>query len=212
MVSLLRHTFHSLLHRLRIRGEDWRQRTLWVLDLETGGLDPRTDPILAVGMVPIRDGVVQLGEAYHSLVQGGGSVSESSLMVHHILPRDLDEAPEPWAVLPEVRSRLAEAGVLVVHQRRMDIPFLHHAFRDLDLEIPPFAVIDTVELLLRFARRHGHLTPERTAFPTALDRARAHFGLPTHRAHEALSDAVATAELFLVLAHRLGATRLKHLL
>jgi DNA polymerase-3 subunit epsilon len=212
MPSLLRHTLRSVLHRLAIRGDDWRERTLWVLDLETGGLDPRADSILAVGMVPIRDGVVRMGEAYHSLIRPAGPVQESSLKVHHILSRDLAGAPDPWAVIPDVWSRLAESGVLVVHQRRMDIPFLHRAFQELRMEIPTFAVIDTVELLLRYARRHGHLTPERTDFPTALDRARARFDLPPHRAHEALSDAVATAELFLVLAHRLAATRLKHLL
>lgn len=207
----VRHGVRSLLHRIAIGRHDWRRRTLWVLDLETGGLDPRTDPILSVGMVPIRRGVVRLGDSYHSLLRSERGMSESSLKVHHILPGDLDEAPGPETVMPQVARRLA-AGVLVVHQRSMDVPFLHRAFREQGIPIPAFAVIDTVQLLLRYARRHGHVTPERTHFPRGLADARAHFGLPPHRSHEALSDAVATAELFLVLAHRLAATRLSHLL
>ncbi len=209
--SALRRLGQGLGHRLALRRDGWRERTLWVLDLETGGLEPRTDPILSVGMVPIRDGAIRLGEAYYSLLRPARPVTRASLTIHHILPDDLDDAPSPATVLPEVASRL-EAGVIVVHERRVDIPFLRAAFATHDMEMPRLAVIDTVRLLLRYAHRHGHLTPERTEFPTGLEAARARFGLPPHRAHEALSDAVATAELFLVLAHRLGATRLGPLL
>ncbi|HYQ80643.1 MAG TPA: 3'-5' exonuclease, partial [Anaeromyxobacteraceae bacterium] len=38
------------------RSPAWDSVVYWALDLETGGLDPRTDPILAVGMVPLRQG------------------------------------------------------------------------------------------------------------------------------------------------------------
>lgn len=208
--SALRRLGRGLAHRLALRRNPWRDHTLWVLDLETGGLDPRNDPILSVGMVPIRDGVIQLGESYHSLVRPDRDVTTTSLTIHHILPGDLAGAPLPSAVLREVVARLGE-GVLIVHEQRVDVPFLQRACRSHGVEPPVLAVIDTVRLLLRYARRHGHVTPERTEFPTGLGAARARFGLPPHRAHEALSDAVATAELFLVLAHRLGATRLGQL-
>lgn len=201
----------SWAHRLRIRRTDWRSTTLWSLDLETGGLEPRTDPILSVGMVPIRNGAIALGGGFHSLVRSTRPVEESSLRVHHILPAELEEAPRAAEVLAEVRERV-EDGVVVVHQRSIDIPFLTHGFRALGQKPPIFVVIDTVDLLIRYARRHGLVTMERTRFPTALTEARDRFGLPAHRAHEALSDAVATAELFLVLAHRLRARRIAHLL
>lgn len=203
----IRYALATLAHLVAVRREPWRERTLWCLDLETGGLDPRADPILAVGLVPIRDGVIALGEGYRALVQPGRPVSPTSLKVHHILPRDLDEAPQLEAVLPVLRARL-DSAVVVVHQRSVDVPFLRWSFWAHRLDPPVFAVIDTVQLVLRYARRHGHLTPHQTEFPTGLAEARAWFGLPPHRAHEALSDAVATAELFLVLAHRLDGRRL----
>ena len=34
----------------------WDSVTYWSLDIETGGLDPKRDPIIALGMLPIRDG------------------------------------------------------------------------------------------------------------------------------------------------------------
>ena len=46
----------------------WDSVVYWSLDLETGGLDVRQDPILAVGMVPLRRGVIRLGESYATLV------------------------------------------------------------------------------------------------------------------------------------------------
>lgn len=211
MIPRVRYLLATIAHHLAVRRQAWRDRTLWCLDLETGGLDPRADPIVAVGMVPIRQGAISLGESFHVLVAPDAPVTTSSLKIHHILPRELDDAPPLAAVLPDVRSRL-DRGVLLVHQRSVDVPFLRHAFWSNGQEPPVFAVIDTVELLLRYARRHGHLTPERTGFPTGLAEARARFGLPPHRAHEALSDALATAELFLVLAHRLNGGRLAPLL
>jgi DNA polymerase-3 subunit epsilon len=207
----VRHAVAAFGHHLTVRRGPWRERILWCLDLETGGLDPRTDPILSVGMVPIREGVIALGESYRALVRPARPVSPSSLTVHHILPRDLDNAPPLATLLPTLRSRLDRA-VLVVHQRRVDVPFLRWAFRAHGIDPPVFAVIDTVQLLFRYARRHGHLTPEQTEFPMGLAEARAWFGLPPHRSHEALSDAVATGELFLVLAHRLDGRRLAALL
>lgn len=206
-----RYVFSTIAHLLAVRRQDWRERTLWCLDLETGGLDATTDAILSIGMVPIRNGVIALGDSYHVLVQPEGPITRESLKVHQILPRDLDGAVQIEDTLPEVRARL-ESGVLVVHQRSVDVPFLRRAYRSHGQTPPVFAIVDTVELLLRYARRHGHLTPERTRFPTGLSQARTRFGLPPHRAHEALSDAVATAELFLVLAHRLNGGRLSALL
>ena len=211
MIERLRRTAAVLFHRFRVRRTDWRRTTLWALDLETGGLDPATDPILSVGMVPIRDGAIGLGDGLHTLVRTDEAIGERSLAIHQILPGELEEAPPLDSVLSDVRDRI-DRGVMIVHQRGVDVPFLVRHFRTLGQVPPVFVVVDTVELLLRYARRQGLVTMERTAFPTALDEARARFGLPPHRSHEALSDAVATAELFLVLAHRLDAKRLGALL
>ena len=44
-----------------------------------------------------------------------------------------------------------------------------------------------------------------------LTMARRKYGLPDYQAHDALTDAVATAELFLVLRKVIGARTLRHL-
>ena len=70
---------------------------------------------------------------------------------------------------------------------------------------PP--VIDTVDLLIALARRRrirDPYLPEKLP-PLNLSLARRGMGLPEYPAHDALSDALATAELFLALRTRLGA-------
>jgi DNA polymerase-3 subunit epsilon len=48
---------------------DWNTVVYWSLDIETGGLDAKRDPIIAVGMLPIREGIIKLGQAYQTLVR-----------------------------------------------------------------------------------------------------------------------------------------------
>ena len=70
-------------------------------------------------------------------------------------------------------------------------------------------MIDTVDLLLRWHDRQQQWTPHPPPPRTALGEARADFRLPAYPSHDALSDALATAELFLVLRERLGLATLR---
>jgi DNA polymerase-3 subunit epsilon len=192
----------------------WDSVVYWSLDLETGGLDPRRDPILAVGMVPIRGGRVRLVEAYRTLVRpaDGRPIDPQSVRAHQLVWGEVKDAPPVAAVLPEVERRIAE-GALLVHHRGIDVPFLKDAYRRSGMRWRPPVVIDTVELLVKRARAAQLSAPELPLEPSSLNlsAARAAYGLPPYQAHDALSDAVATAELFLVLRHALGARTLRHL-
>lgn len=208
----------------------WDAVTYWALDLETGGLDPRTDPILSVGMVPVRSGGIRLGEAYASLVQPSAEagIAPSSIAAHHLVPRDVREAPPLADVLAEIDRRLREtwaggaghgqaahggAPVLLVHQAAIDVPFLRRAYRSAGMRWPDPRVVDTVALLLRAAKRARFVDPDAPEQEPDLNLAgaRRRFGLPDYGQHDALTDAVAAAELFLVLRRRLGARKLREL-
>jgi DNA polymerase-3 subunit epsilon len=188
----------------------WDSYTYWALDLETGGLDRRRDPILAVGMVPIRGGTVRLGESFRTLVRpGGGRIDPESVRAHQLLREDVEAAPALARVLPEVDRRIG-AGVLLVHHAAVDVEFLRRDFRAVGLPWPEPRVVDTARLLLRIGRAtHPHLPDDQQ--PLQLARARAAYGLPEYQAHDPLADAVATAELFLVLRAVLGARTVRDL-
>jgi DNA polymerase-3 subunit epsilon len=193
------------------RSPRWDQVTYWAVDLETGGLDAKSDPILAVGMVPVRAGTIRLGERYHTLVRppDGSTISPLSVRAHQLVWGEVQEAPTLADVLPEVATRLSE-GPLLVHHRAIDVSFLRRDFKRVGLDWPKPRVVDTVDLLIRIARlRRPELSEEMLALN--LSRARAEFHLPEYQAHDALTDAVATAELFLVLRNVLGARTLREL-
>ena len=61
---------------------------LMAMDLEMTGLDPLQDQILSIGLVPIENGVIPLGEAQQKLVQIKGSVGQSAT-IHGILDNHL---------------------------------------------------------------------------------------------------------------------------
>jgi DNA polymerase-3 subunit epsilon len=193
----------------------WDSVTYWALDLETGGLDPRTDPVLSVGMVPIRQGSIRLGESFSSLVRPQaetGSIDPDSMRAHHLLPGDVREAPPLAEVLREVDRRLQE-GALLVHQAALDVPFLRRAYKRAGLRWPSPAVVDTVVLLLKAARRARFVDPDAPEHEPELNlsKARRVLGLPDYGAHDALTDAVSAAELFLVLRKQVGARTLRDL-
>ena len=132
-----------------------------------------------------------MGESFYSLVNPAQEMTAESMTIHHLNPRDLEAAPRLQDVLPLICGRLSE-GVLLVHCAMVDVPFPRRACAGEGLPWPRPQVVDTMRLL---ARRPG----SEPRPPVALAGARAHFGLPPHRSHHAMSDAMATAELFLML-------------
>jgi len=193
----------------------WDEVTYWSLDLETGGLDARHDPILAVGMLPVRGGTIQLGEAFESLVrpEAGDAIGAASVRLHQLVPGDVRDAPPLTDVLRAVDERLA-GGVLLVHQAAIDVRFLRRAHAAMGVRWAKPRVVDTVDLLVRVAKKARFIDPDaQHQLPSLnLSDSRRRFGLPDYAAHHALTDAIATAELFLVLRRALGARTLRDVL
>lgn len=190
----------------------WDSLTYWALDLETSGLKA-ADQILSVGLVPIRQGVISYGEHYYSLVRPTNpqGLSAQGIQAHHIRPSELEGAPALAEVVAEVERRVS-IGVLLLHYASVDVGFLQRAYKSLGRPWPRPKVVDTVALLSRLSERQRQLEPFAKPLPTGLAEARTRFGLPPHLEHHALYDALATAELFLLLRSRLGAKTLRQLL
>jgi DNA polymerase-3 subunit epsilon len=193
------------------RSPPWDEPTYWALDLETGGLDAARDPVIAVGMVPLVRGAIRLGDAYRTLVRPwrGSAIDPGSVRAHGLLPSECRAGPPLEEVLPEVERRIRSA-VLLVHHAEIDVAFLRRDFARCRLRWPSPQVVDTVRLLRRLESMSDPGLPRDHA-PSNLARARDARGLPAYQAHDALTDAVATAELFLSLRAALGARTLRDL-
>ncbi len=177
-----------------MRRQHWRRAAFAALDFETTGLDYERDAVVSYGLVPIRSGRVVLGEAAHELVAAGVRSTPVSMKIHHILPRDLHEALPPEEAAERLRAALA-GRFLLTWYADVEIAFLR---RLLGERRRPW-VRRTVDVR-RLAIELEHADPD---VRTGLSAAAARYGVPVASPHEALDDALVTAQLFLVLAAKL---------
>lgn len=169
------------------------------LDLETTGLDPAQDEILSLGMVPIVNEAIRLAGARHYLISASKEIPEASAVIHGIREQDKAAGKPLEEVLPEVLAAL-KGRVLLAHHAAVELEFLSAACRSLYGGPLLVRTVDTLQLAL--ASEKEPLLPEK---PLQLASLRRRYGLPPYPLHHALSDALATAELFLALkAARFG--------
>lgn len=193
----------------------WRRRGTtrdrWVaFDLETTGLDPRRDGLVALGLVPVSAGRVRWGERFYSLIADprvSRPLGGEALGTHQILPAEARRGLPLAAALDRLETLMAAGAAFLVHGAGVESRFWRAAARFLGRRGAPGPMLDTLDYLLRLERHRLHLGSRlpaagRVAVPTLLAQARAFFGLPPYPAHHALTDALATAELYLLLARR----------
>lgn len=175
---------------------DYREIEYLAIDLETTGLDVARDLILSVGYVVLHGKRIDLGTACHRVVRIDRSIPEASAVIHQITDDQAAGGRELREVMTEFLGVMA-GKVMIAHHASIECGFLGNACRRLWGGGLPVLVIDTQELALR--------TFERRQIPFKASDLRLHalgerFNLPRYGAHNALSDALAAAELFLAQA------------
>lgn len=184
---------------------DYREVGLLALDLETTGLDPRRDDILSVGYVIMQGNRIDLGSARHRLVRTGRAIPEASAIIHQIT----DDQAAQGGLLDDVLAELLEAlagKVMIAHHATVEKGFLGDACQRVYGVGLPVPVIDTQALAKRtFQRRHIAFKGSDLRLHALSER----YNLPRYSAHNALSDALAAAELFLAqVSHSNGGNKM----
>lgn len=183
------------------------------LDLETTGFDPERNGIVSVGLVPFSIRRIQCAGARYWVVRPRRPLSSQSIVIHGITHQDLDHAPDFAAVIDELLQAMA-GRVVVVHYRAIERRFLRSKVRDRLGDRLEFPIVDTMEIEARSHRRWSHLRwlrrlaalLGRQPKSIRLAQSRARYHLPSYAPHHALTDALATAELFQAqVAHRFDA-------
>ena len=180
----------------RDRKDDWRKVEIVALDLETTGLDPKTDSILSFGLVQLHNGTIHLDTAWHQIVQIEGQVPESSAVIHNITDDDAAAGRSLEELLPRLLQRLA-GKVILVHYKNIEQNFIDAACRRLYGTPFIIPIIDTLPIAQRLLELRNHTIQPGNL---RLFNLRTMYGLPQYKAHNALYDALATAELFLAMA------------
>jgi DNA polymerase-3 subunit epsilon len=167
------------------------EQRLVVLDLETSGLDMRRDIVLSIGAVVIEKGGIALGNQFEStLLRPAQKVSES-VLIHGIAPSELEAGEEPAEALLDLLEFIGDSPILAFHAG-FDQRMLTRALKQaLGYKLRhPF--IDVAELA-------PMLCPGNRPRHNGLDEWCTHFGLQVLQRHHASADALATAEIALIL-------------
>lgn len=171
---------------------------LLAMDFETTGLDASQHSIVSIGLVPFTLDGIQLAEARHWIVRPKLPLHQTSITFHGITHSDIDKAPDLEEILEDLFACL-NGRIPVVHYRNIERPFLDVALKWRLGEGIRFPVLDTMAI-------EAHLHPDRqpSRWQRLLGRkpvsirladSRLRYGLPHYAAHNALIDAIATAEL-----------------
>ncbi|MGA4508867.1 exonuclease domain-containing protein [Propionibacteriaceae bacterium G1746] len=172
---------------------------LLAIDLETTGFDPATDLILSVGFVPVDGRRITLGGARRILVaqpDTGAGVGESAT-IHGLTDDQVATEGLPLAEVLDLTLAAMQGRALLAHYSNLETGFLGAACRLVHGVEPPWVDVDTLDIAYRLLTVGHYDEPPRQSL--RLWAARARFGLPTYKAHDALTDALACAELYLAL-------------
>ncbi|WP_100639005.1 3'-5' exonuclease [Marinobacter salexigens] len=168
------------------------------LDFETTGLEADAHSIVSIGLVPFTLDAILLNQAKHWIVRPRLPLHQTSVTFHGITHADISDAPDLSDILEEVFASL-NGRIPVVHFRHIERPFLNVALQYRLNEGIRFPLIDTMAI-------EAHLHPDRQPsffkrlvgekpISIRLADSRKRYGLPHYAAHNALVDAIATAEL-----------------
>jgi len=178
------------------RIEEHNQSQRWImLDVETTGLDPSADQLLAIAAVALRFTpttgrlVVSVGDSFEIVLRQDKPSAKDNILIHHIGVQAQTEGIAPTEALEQFRAWAGDSPLLAFHAA-FDQAMLERALRRFNLAPLANEWLDIEPI----ARLLGGNTKAR-----ALDDWLTHFGIECAVRHQAASDAFATAELLLRL-------------
>jgi len=92
-----------------------------VFDTETTGLHAKKgDRIISISAVRLREGRIDLADAFHEMVNPNRDIPATSAVIHEILPRMVAGKPAIDRIMPEF-IRYIGSSVLVAHHEWLDM-------------------------------------------------------------------------------------------
>ena len=176
----------------------WRDASFAAIDVETTGLNPSQDEVLSVGVVPIDNGRIAVGGNYYRTVRPRVAPDATTVVIHGIRPMDA-AAAAPAEVVARELAHMLRGRILVAHVAHIEKAFLGRWLGPVGYRPTRFVDTDVLARLV-IAKRGGPLVGAHVGLGAACG----HFGLPEHRRHHALGDALTTAQLFLATASLLA--------
>ena len=194
LTSIRNLTLFDAMRRLFKGAKPEPQRWI-VLDVETSGLNPHSDRLLAIAAVVIevsadfRRASIIIGDSYEAVLKQDLPSHKDNILIHHIGAQAQSEGRPPVEVLEEFRRWVGNCPLLAFHAP-FDEAMINRAYslfglkglQNEWLDIEPLAKITGVNPRIR-----------------SLDEWLGHFGIECAIRHQAAADTFATAELLMRL-------------
>ncbi|AZE91669.1 PolC-type DNA polymerase III [Pseudomonas orientalis] len=174
--------------------EPLRSQRWVVVDLETSGLHLNRDQVLSIGAVVIEDGAVDFSQMFERTLQRTAGKLSPSVLIHGLGPSAIAAGSDPVDALLDFMAFVGDSPLLAFHAP-FDQHMLCRALKEslgYRLAHPFLDVADIAPLLC----------PEANIREAGLDEWINHFNLQVGERHHASADALATAELMLILFSR----------
>jgi DNA polymerase-3 subunit epsilon len=172
-----------------------------VIDVESSGLNPRRDALIAVGAVVVVARRIELGQNYYRVLRQDTPSGKDNILVHRVGTTEQLGGVDPCDALIgllEFAGKAPCAG----YNASFDAAMLERAARTWLGEPLHLTWIDLAWLARAVAR-------ETAGARQPLDVWLKAFGIPSVARHHALADALATAQLLLVLERKAAEQGLK---
>ncbi len=177
-----------------------RKTPILSVDFETTGLDAVKDKLLSVGFVSMQNNKIELASSFHQIINTQQKLRTDNVLIHQITDREKEQGLPLETVIEHLLKALA-GKVMLAHFARIEREFLRQACIEIYGMAPVFPIIDTLVIAKRrLDKRDVAYDPSELR----LSNLRKRYQLPEHYAHNALSDAIATAELFLAQVSEIG--------
>ncbi|GGY64777.1 3'-5' exonuclease [Marinobacter zhanjiangensis] len=177
-----------------------------VLDLETTGLNPAKDKVIAIGAVAVDRMAIPLSDQFDLILRRPELDIRETVLIHGIGPEALTRGHETRDALLRLLEWMNGDPILAFHSA-FDRKFLEKALRQQLGYTQTHQWLDVAELMPAFF-------PKAREGIKRLDNWAEHFGLNIAARHHAAADALATAELTLIAfreARRQGVVTLDEL-
>ena len=170
-----------------------REQRMVVLDLETTGLHLKRDKVISIGAVTIENGAIDYSQQFECTLRRHVEVNES-VLIHGIAPSELAKGEEPEEALLSFMEFLGDSIVLAFHA-----PFDQ---RMLSRALKQELGYSLKHIFLDVADLAPMLFPEAALKRNGLDDWLKYFKIQIPQRHHASADAMATAQIALILFHR----------
>ncbi|WP_372761246.1 3'-5' exonuclease [Pseudoalteromonas sp.] len=196
---MLKHWLSEYLTKRRLYTQAALKQRYLVIDLELTGLNAQQHEIVSVAWVIIEDQCIKMSQSQHLINNQVKNLAQSPIF-HGIDNDNISQGQSLSSILVSLSEHFSDT-ILVCHNAMLDWGFLKLALIKANLTRTPSLILDTLQIEKKRLQQQGAVIK---SDDLTLSECRRRYQLPEYRAHHALTDAQATAELFLAQCQQIS--------